>query len=116
MRKVKIVKCSDQSYWYRNSVGKIYSARAGYKDSALVVADDGYLNYIFDKDYVFVHEDNVKSVKIKECKNSGLWYSTEIGKTFPVVHQTEHAYWCGGVLGNQNAWVYKSDVEVTFGG
>jgi hypothetical protein len=113
LRKVKIVKCSDQSYWYRNSIGKVYDARIGYPGTVLVRADDGYANYIFGSDFVFV---DTEFVKIKECSNSGLWYSTEIGKTFPVVHQTEHAFWCGGVLGNQNAWVYKSDVEVTFGG
>lgn len=111
--KVKIKSCTNKSWWYRDSIGKTYEARSGTSDAVLVRADDGFLNYIFKGDYDVVPSEEY--VKIKECGNSGLWYNTEVGKTFPVVHQTERAFWCGGILGNQNAWVYKEDCEYVFG-
>lgn len=109
MKKVRITKCSNLSYWYRDSVGKTYDARTGTAEGVLVRDNDGYLNYILEGDYELVIEN---SFRIKSCSDSNLWYSTEVGKTFECVHQTEHAYWAGGVPDNRNAWVYHKDVEV----
>ncbi len=53
-QKVKVTKCSDQSFWYKEKLGNVYQVRYIDKDEVIVTASDGYSNIIKTQDCEFI--------------------------------------------------------------
>lgn len=114
MEYVKIIKCSNSSYWYKDQIGKLFvSYHKKDPEGYIVKATDGYLNFIFDGDYEVVTK---KTYTIKSCSIPFLWYASEIGGAFTnrsIMHETNSAVWLSKEFtGEDNAWIYKKDLEV----
>ena len=53
---IKIVRCSDNMYWYVHHIGNIYKVVRTESDCHFVRAADGYLNIVMFEDCVEVDE------------------------------------------------------------
>lgn len=55
-------------------------------------------------------EDVKNTIVIKSCRIPTLWYNAHVGELFTVTYETDTAVWVK-VPDNNNAWVYKTDIE-----
>ena len=63
------------------------------------------------KNLLVLNFDNkLDMIKIKSCKIPTMWYNDFVGESFVVTYETDSAVWVK-VENNNNAWVYKSDIE-----
>ena len=83
--KVKIIKCSEQAFWYKNHIGDVFEVEKGYKgdfkvdDNNKYKINNTFLNrdFVIDKeDCEIIKENDMKELKIGdevEVPSCGTW-------------------------------------------